>query len=126
MVDEDPTLGVIAAWIAAREAGDAELAASYCHKDLQFTSPKLSLAGLQVAKKRLFGQEAPVPIEVITPLQMKGGEKSTRDRSIYYREVSFEVKDAKLSIRQEWVMTHQSGYPLIRAVSTSRVVAAAA
>ena len=81
--------------------------------------PQLSLAGLEAAKKRLFSQQAPVPIEVITPLQPKEG--STKERPMYFREVSFKVGPNKLAIRQEWVILLADGKPLIGSVSASRV-----
>ena len=81
--------------------------------------PQLSLAGLEAAKKRLFSQQAPVPIEVITPLQSKEG--STKERPMYFREVSFKVGTNKLAIRQEWVILLSGGKPLIGSVSASRV-----
>ena len=81
---------------------------------------QLSLAGLEAAKKRLFSQQAPVPIEVITPLQAKEG--STKERPMYFREVSFKVGPNKLAIRQEWVILYAEGVkPLIGSVSASRV-----
>ena len=82
---------------------------------------QLSLAGLEAAKKRLFSQQAPVPIEVITPLQ--GKEGSTKERPMYFREVSFKVGPNKLAIRQEWVILLSAGKPLIGSVSASRVTA---
>ena len=149
--DDDPAIAAVAGWISAREAGDVELAASYCHKEFVFASPQarararrarfftslqyrvfdeihspraslslqLSLAGLEAAKKRLFSQQAPVPIEVITALQAKEG--STKDRPMYFREVSFKVGPNKLAIRQEWVILLSGGKPLIGSVSASRV-----
>ena len=150
--DDDQASIVVAGWIAAREAGDVEMAASYCHKEFVFASPavrglhtsppglsprvcsrpidrltasllpslpQLSLAGLEAAKKRLFSQQAPVPIEVITPLQSKEG--STKERPMYFREVSFKVGTNKLAIRQEWVILLSGGKPLIGSVSASRV-----
>ena len=81
--------------------------------------PQLSLAGLEAAKKRLFSQTAPVPLEVITPLQTKEG--STKERPMYFREVSFKVGINKLAIRQEWVILNSGGKPLIGSVSASRV-----
>ena len=83
--------------------------------------PQLSLAGLEAAKKRLFSQQAPVPIEVITQLQSKEG--STTERPMYFREVSFKVGTNKLAIRQEWVILLSGGKPLIGSVSASRVAA---
>lgn len=118
-LDDDPAIAAVAGWIAARESGDVELAAGYCHKEFVFASPQLSLAGLEAAKKRLFSQQAPVPIEVITPLQAKQG--STKERPMYFREVSFKVGPNKLAIRQEWVILVQGGKPLIGSVSASRV-----
>lgn len=82
---------------------------------------QLSLAGLEAAKKRLFSQQAPVPIEVITALQNKEG--STKERPMYFREVSFKVGPNKLAIRQEWVILLSGGKPLIGSVSASRVTA---
>lgn len=117
--DDDPAIAAVAGWIAAREAGDVELAASYCHKEFVFASPQLSLAGLEAAKKRLFSQQAPVPLEVITTLQSKEG--STTERPMYFREVSFKVGANKLAIRQEWVILLSGGKPLIGSVSASRV-----
>ena len=40
--DADPAIAAVAGWIAAREAGDVELAASYCHKEFVFASPQVS------------------------------------------------------------------------------------
>ena len=37
--DDDQASIVVAGWIAAREAGDVEMAASYCHKEFVFASP---------------------------------------------------------------------------------------
>lgn len=39
--DDDPALQAVAGWIAAREAGDVELASSYCHKEFVFASPQV-------------------------------------------------------------------------------------
>ena len=60
-----------------------------------------------------------MPIEVITPLQSKEG--STKERPMYFREVSFKVGTNKLAIRQEWVILLSGGKPLIGSVSASRV-----
>ena len=62
-----------------------------------------------------------MPLEVITPLQSKDG--STKERPMYYREVSFKVGPNKLAIRQEWVILVAGGKPLIGSVSASRVTA---
>ena len=56
---------------------------------------------------------------MITPLQ--GKEGSTKERPMYFREVSFKVGPNKLAIRQEWVILVQGGTPLIGSVSASRV-----
>ena len=87
---------------------------------LPFNCAQLSLAGLEAAKKRLFSQQAPVPMEVITTLQPKEG--STTERPMYFREVSFKVGTNKLAIRQEWVILNSGGKPLIGSVSASRVL----
>jgi hypothetical protein len=80
---------------------------------------QLSLAGLEAAKKRLFSQQAPVPLEILTQLQAKEG--STKERPMYFREVSFKVGTSKLAIRQEWVILTANGHTLIGSVSASRV-----
>lgn len=118
--DGSPAQAAVASWIRAREAGDVEGAAKYCHKDFVFASPQLSLAGLEAAKRRLFSQQAPVPVANVEPLQAKAN--STAERPIYFRVVSFMVGTQRLTIRQEWVMITSVGEaPLIGSVSASRV-----
>ena len=49
-------------------------------------------------------------------------EGATKERPMYFREVSFRVGTNKLAIRQEWVMITSVGEaPLIGSVSASRV-----
>jgi hypothetical protein len=118
-LSSDPALETVARWIAAREAGNVEEAASYCHEEFVFASPQLSLAGLEAAKRRLFAQKAPSPVDVVAPLQSK--PNSTEERPVFFREVAFRVGEQLLTIRQEWVVILGDGSPLIGSVSAARV-----
>jgi hypothetical protein len=115
---------VVVRWIAAREAGDREVAASCCHTDFAFASAQLSLQGLEAAKERLFAQRAPTPVDTIKPLQLKEG--STKERPVFFRVVKFTLgqdeQRQELKIRQEWVVipSFPPGSPLIGSVSASR------
>lgn len=84
--------------------------------------PQLSLAGLEAAKRRLFSQQAPVPIETIVSLRPREGTFAKEMMPTYYREVAFKVGTNRLAIRQEWVvvLSTEGKRPLIMSVSASR------
>ena len=112
----DPAILAVSAWIKAREAGNVEEAAALCHPDFSFTSPQLSLVGLEKAKQKLFAQVAPEPEAILMPLRM------TND-GLVYREISFKVGYQRLAIRQEWTIIYDKNTdrPLISSVSATRV-----
>jgi len=116
--ETDEALKTVADWIKAREAGDVEGACSYCHPDFVFSSPQLSLTGLESAKERLFAQVAPAPESVLMPLQKMA-------KGAVFREISFKLGSERLYIRQEWTLVqvgnHESPKMLIATVSASRV-----
>ena len=124
--DVDPAARVIANWIIAREAGDVAAAASCCHESFLFASPNKrdSISGLADAKTRLFTQQAPVPVKILAPLQLKE-DTAGNNRPIYFREVSFKVPTPNmgtqiLDIRQEWMIIH-GDTPLIGSLAATRV-----
>ena len=105
----DPAHATIQAWIEAREQGDMDAAASYCHSQFVFASPQLSLTGLDAVKKRLFSKPAPAPIEVLTALQRREDTLDEERTPTYYREVVFKVGSHRsLAVRQEWVVALSS------------------
>ena len=112
----DPALATVAAWIRAREVGNVEEAAALCHQDFVFSSPQLSLTGLDKAKARLFAQVAPEPEAILMPLRLTS-------EGVVYREISFKVGYQRLAIRQEWTLIwdEQSKRALIGSVSATRV-----
>ena len=114
--NSDPALLTVAAWIKAREQGNVEEAAALCHQDFVFSSPQLSLTGLDKAKQRLFAQVAPEPEAILMPLR-------TTSEGVVFREISFKVGYQRLAIRQEWTMIwdENSKRPLIGSVSATRV-----
>mmetsp|Transcript_28918 Transcript_28918/g.58198 ORF Transcript_28918/g.58198 Transcript_28918/m.58198 type:complete len:141 (-) Transcript_28918:205-627(-) len=114
--ESNPSLETVEGWIKAREDGDVEMAAKYCHPDFVFSSPQLSLSGLKAAKERLFGHEAPTPESVLMPLQRTAN-------GVVFREISFKIAAERLYIRQEWTLVRDkaTGKLLIGTVSASRV-----
>lgn len=125
-------IGVVSAWIAARERGDVKGAAAHVHPDFVFKSEHVTISGREVARDKLFGQKAPIPTEILQPLQVVAHIDQER-RPLLYREVVFHSGADKAAIRQEWEMqwmtqdrVEQGSKPLIRRLAASHVHARAA
>jgi hypothetical protein len=89
------------------------------HVSQSFSTPQLTVSGLEAAKQELFTQPAPVPQRVLMPVQQMSN-------GVVFREIVFKIgrpgHSAKvLTIRQEWTLIYSGGMPLIGSVSASAV-----
>lgn len=122
-------LGVVAAWISAREAGDVGGATAHIHPDFVFTSQHVIIRGKDAARDKLFAQKAPIPSMVLQPLQFAIYQRHP-DRPMLYREIEFTSGTTKAAVRQEWELEWTptnltagitSSAPLIVKLTTSHV-----
>jgi hypothetical protein len=98
--DELAALELIKAFIMYREAGDVERAAACCTNTVQIVTPQgATTDNLTYAKTKVFVQPAPLPSQVLTPLQAK-----LDDRLTFIRDIKIQFTMFSVSFRQEFAL----------------------
>ena len=101
--DRERVPEVLEQFLAVRQKGDAEAAASFCTDDVVMKGPMGKFEGLRAVKEKAFSLAAHPPKRVFMLMQYQP-HKSTPVNAVYAREFEVNIGNDTVPLRQEFIV----------------------